>query len=335
MQGMQGRLPNFFLAGVPKSGSTSLYRYLEQHPQIFMSPIKEPHFFADEVRIENFDGLYQSRAEPMVAVLREFLDGPMTSHCSAGPVSDWADYCKLFRHAADETAVGEASVCYLWSRTAARNIASRVPDARFLIVLRNPVERAFSQYVHMLSFAEEPVSFREHLDRSLRSTSRRFSEMYPFLEFGLYGEQLKRLFGVVPSDRVRIYFYEDYCRDPAAMLRDIFGFLGVDDAFAPEFRERHMVARVPRSYEARRWLKRSGAWRVARKLLPASLCDRLKEAGLRPRSEFVFDPADRAFVAEYYRRDLDKLAGLLGRDFGNWLSPTVSPSVADQAPIVL
>ena len=324
MREVSGRLPNFFLAGTPKSGSTSLNRYLEQHPDIFMSPIKEPHYFADEVRIENFSPLFRSRAQPMIKVLRDFLDGPMTTHCSAGPVSEWTDYCRLFRHAGTETAVGESSVCYLWSRTAVRNIEARLPGARYLVMLRNPVERAYSQYVHMLSFAESTISFREHVENSLRSTSKQFSEMYPFLQFGFYAEQLDRLFQLVPRGRVHICYHEDFSREPATLLREIFGFLGVNSTFVPDCSERHMVARVPRSYPLRRWLKRTGVWQVAH-FLPASLRSRLHRTVFRPRRDLAIEARDYAFLAEYYRRDVDKLSILLGRDFSHWLGGTPDP----------
>lgn len=315
------RLPNFFIAGAPKAGSTSLYRYLDQHPQIFMSPLKEPHFFSDEIRVENFEDPFRLKARANTEALRKFLAGPMTGRCSGGPVSEWEDYVKLFRHASGEKAIGEASVCYLWSETAARNIAARIPEAKILIVLRNPVDRAFSQYVHMLMFAEAHVSFRDHMQASLRSTSRRFSPTYPFLEFGLYGKQIERLFQFIAQERVAIYDYEEYCRDPAVMLHRVFGFLGVDDRFTPDLSERHMQATVPRSYRVRRWLKRSGAWQAARAILPEPMRARLRSTVFQPRQNFVLDPKDRAALAEYYRADTEKLSRLLGRDFTPWLSP--------------
>jgi hypothetical protein len=173
----------------------------------------------------------------------------------------------------------------------------------------------------MLSFADEHVSFRELVERSLRSTSSQFSDVYPFLEFGLYAEQLERLFRVVERHRVRIYFYEDYCLDAAAMFRDILRFLEVDESFVPAFDQRHLVMHVPRSFALRRWLKRTGAWRLASRVLPHSVRETLKVAAMRPRAALTLDPADRAFVAEYYRRDLHTLGNLLGRDFRSWLTP--------------
>ncbi len=186
--------PNFFLVGAPKAGSTSLNHYLDQHPQIYMSPIKEPHYFADEIRLENFD-------DEMRRMLREYLQGLASAKASAGPISDWQDYLKLFQHVNGETAIGEASVCYLWSKSAPKNIAARFPEAKILMVLRDPVERAFSQYLHMLTFAKSYVSFREEVDASLRSTSTRIGRLYPFLEFGLYYEQVKRYLALFPRER--------------------------------------------------------------------------------------------------------------------------------------
>jgi hypothetical protein len=314
-------LPNFFLAGVPKSGSTSLNRYLEQHPDIYMSPVKEPHYFADEIRFENFSPEFQRLAAQTQRTLREFLAGPMTGRCSAGPVEAWDDYVRLFANVRNERAAGEASVCYLWSPTAARNIVARLPDAKFLIVLRNPVDRAFSQYKHMLSFARRHVTFREHFQAYRASQSTKFSELYPFLEFGFYGEQVERLFTMVPRERVGIWFYEDFCRDAAGMLREIFAFLGVDDRFVPDFAERHMEPRIPRSYEAHRFLRGTGLWRAARAVLPATARARLRSAVFASNRQIVLDSTERGLLEDFYRDDVQKLSALLNRDLTHWLRP--------------
>ena len=119
-------LPNFFIVGAPKAGATSLYHYLGQHPQIYLSPVKEPCYFASEVRPEHFSQEFASTAERGGRQLRTYLDGPMTGGDPGGIVANWEDYLRLFKNADGETAVGEASVCYLWSPTAASNIRSRI-----------------------------------------------------------------------------------------------------------------------------------------------------------------------------------------------------------------
>jgi hypothetical protein len=117
------RLPNFFVVGAPKAGTTSLYWYLDQHPQVYMSPIKEPNYFAAEIREENFDPKLDTRG------LREFLSGPMREKRFGGIVADWEDYLRLFASARNECALGEASSVYLWSQTAPEVIACKIPDA--------------------------------------------------------------------------------------------------------------------------------------------------------------------------------------------------------------
>ncbi len=186
------RLPNFFIVGAPKAGTTSLYSYLDQHPQVYMSAIKEPHFFAAEIREENLDPELRRGIARDARALRAFLAGPMREKRFGGIVADWEDYLRLFANANNESALGEASVCYLWSPTAPERIADRIPDAKILVMLRHPAERAFSQYLHSLGNGAIRWSFREHIQRNLRHRSGQFCVHYPFLEFGLYSEQLGR-----------------------------------------------------------------------------------------------------------------------------------------------
>jgi Sulfotransferase family len=314
-----GGAPNFFLVGAPKAGTTSLYHYLDQHPAIYMSPIKEPHYLANEIRLENFTDKIRARTEERLPALRRYLEGPMSEKFSGGPVSEWKDYLKLFHRVYRETAIGEASVCYLWSRTAPFNIAARFPDSRILIMLRDPVERAYSQYLHALSFTRSYVPFRSHIDRALAYTGAKFTDVYPFLQFGLYYEQVKRYFELFPRERVHICYYEDYVRAPLGTIQAIYRFLPVDDRFVPDLSQRHMQASVPRSWETNRWLKATGLWSAARNLSPPPLRRWLKRVVFRPRRSMALEPADRALLIDFYREDIHRLETLLNRDLSAWL----------------
>jgi Sulfotransferase family len=316
--------PNFFLVGAAKAGTTSLYNYLSQHPQIFMSPIKEPHFLADEVRLENFTAEVQDQLERWEVALREYLRGPMSERFPSGPVADWQDYLKLFQYAGTRPAIGEASPCYLWSQTAPQNIAARFPDAKLIMVLRNPVERAFAQHLHTLSVLKCAISFREHMDAALGSTSRQIGELYPFLEFGLYSEQVKRYFGLFPREKTCVLFYENYLRDPMGLLREIFRFLGVDESFAPDLSARHMESRVPRWFGLNRVLRQSGIWASAKRLIPPDLRRRLRPVIFRPRTNLELNLIDRSRLVDFYRADVEKLSALLKKDLSAWLD---APSV--------
>lgn len=272
-------LPNFFIAGAPKSGSTSLYHYLAQHPEIYMSPIKEPNYFASEIRMERFSERLRPRAEKDAQLLRAYLDGPMLTYRFGGLVTEWNDYLKLFLEAGERKAIGEASVSYLWSQSAAANIRRTIPDARIILVLRNPVEMIFSMYLHTVRSGAARGTFHETIETALQRQSDEIDVLHPFLDFGFYAEQVKRYLDSFPERQVRIFWYEDYHSDPAGMLEDVFSFLGANTDFRPDMSKRYLE-------------------------------------GARP--DVVLEAADRAFLADFYRDDIAKLAELLRRDLSSW-----------------
>src|SRR5712692_9536979 len=143
-------LPNFFIVGTGKAGTTSLYHYLRQHPEIYMSKVKEPCYFASEIRAEKLSPVYLRHIQRQSRRLRNIFHDGKPLRPEGWIVSEWEDYLRLFQSATNEVAIGEATVSYLWSKTAAVNIYSRLPESKIIIWLRDPAERAFSQYLHQL-----------------------------------------------------------------------------------------------------------------------------------------------------------------------------------------
>ena len=154
--------PTFFLVGAPKAGTTSFAAYLAQHPDVFVSPIKEPCLFAPEV-IE-IDAAARASHERDREPLRAYLDAAVLAPRDRGIVLEWTDYLKLFKGARAERAIGEASVAYLGSVDAPRRIHERVPDARILMILRDPADRLRSHYAAALRLR------RGHVDILLRGS---------------------------------------------------------------------------------------------------------------------------------------------------------------------
>lgn len=144
-----------------------------------MSPIKEPNYFASEIRPENVSEEFQERVRCDMDALKAYLRGPMSESRFGGMVTEWADYAKLFENVKEETAIGEASVLYLWSRTAAENIFRRIPDAKIVMILRDPADRAFSQYLHNVANGEICESFHQHISALSRPKTEKFSIGYP------------------------------------------------------------------------------------------------------------------------------------------------------------
>jgi hypothetical protein len=312
-------LPNFFLAGAPKAGTTSLYHYLDQHPQVYMCPIKEPCYFASEFRPEHCSEGRMSAAERSQRELRKYLDGSMRSRRFGGMVVEWDDYVRLFQHVRGETAIGEASAGYLWSESAAKNIHAEIPSAKILLILRNPADRAFSQYLHEVAVGGLRLTFRQLIDANLQNRSRRFSLQYPLLEFGLYHGQVTRFLELFPPRNLCIHLYDDYRADPAAMMATIFRFLGVDDTFMPDMSQRHLEFSVPRLAGVSHTLRKLGVWQAIKNITPLKLLPAARRMAFVSRRNLAMDSEDRRYLVDYYAEDIRKLAVLLDRDLSAWL----------------
>jgi hypothetical protein len=311
-------LPNFFLVGAPKAGTTSLYHYLDQHPEIYMSPLKEISYFSSEVRSESFASSLRGPAEQGIKSMRRYLDSGAKEKRFGGIVSEWEDYCSLFARAEKQRAIGEASVCYLWSSSAAQNIAAHIPHAKILIVLRNPVERAFSQYLHNLSDGVVQYGFREHLDAALfHRHEGKFSVLHPFLELGLYADQVLRYQQNFPKAQIGLWLYEE-TRTPK-FLNDVMKFLGVDSAFTPDTAKRYLEQEIPKFPGLRSTLRNSALWRGLREAIPAPVRTTLHDLAYKKKGAVKLQSTERALLLEYYRQDILKLQTILQRDLSTWL----------------
>jgi Sulfotransferase family len=207
------RIPDFFIVGHAKCGTTALYEMLRYHPQIYMPELKEPAYFATDLRTR-----FQRRA--------------------AGPLPETLeDYLALFTEASPEQQAGEASSLYLWSSAAARGIAEIQPDARIIAILREPASFLRSLHLQLLqNHIESEKSLRKAIaleparregkripPRSVRPQALLYSERVR------YTEQLRRYHDVFASEQVLILIYEEFRRDNEATVRKVQRFLGVDD----------------------------------------------------------------------------------------------------------
>lgn len=308
-----GRIPDFFVIGAPKAGTTSLYRWLGQHPDIFMSPIKEPCFFAPEV--VDYTPVSRRAYETDAPALRAWLDGPMTMRRGHGIVLDWSDYLSLFRHAGDAVAAGEVSGNYLHSPGAPRRIRERIPGARIVMVLRDPAERLFSHYASALAAGQVRGDFSAWVDEQMRAESKRDPRFGP-IHTGMYATHLRCWLASFPLTQVRVHFYEDYRDSPETVLNDIFDFVGVDTC-SIDTTIRHNVTMIPR------WPLLHSRVAPARALIGRLLPDRarraLKQWYRRP-PELRIPRAERSRLISVYRDEIIALQDLARRDLSLWLA---------------
>jgi Sulfotransferase family len=283
-----GRWPNLFLIGAAKAGTTSVYHELARHPAIYMSPIKEPHFFS---RIE-----------------------PASSRKAFFPhVDDEGEYLALFAGATNEEVLGEASTSYLWDRRAAERIKRVVPEARILILLRDPIDRAYSQYWNDVREGIERRSFLDALIEEQRSGPGGWGVSSLYIDCGRYGDQVATYLDEF-GDRVLVLFFEDLVRDEARTIADIHSFLGVGPATAGTALPRMNPGSLPRSRLGRALFASGRLRRVVRATVPRPVRRRLRGALLKEASPPPMDPAARRLLTETYRPEVARLAQLLGAD---------------------
>jgi hypothetical protein len=297
--------PNFFIVGAPKCGTTALYEYLRPHPNIFMSGVKEPHFFAKDL------GTY-----PRIKTQQE--------------------YAEIFAESTEKhLRVGEASVYYLRSSVAIPNIREFNPQAKIVAMFRNPVEMVYSLHSQLLYVAEERESDFERAWRLQERRSRgidlppgsRGSFLLQYAQFGQFGTQTERLLSVFPRAQVKLILYDDFAASPRAVYDDLIDFLDIPHDNRSDF------PRINDNKRARlAWLKN-----FARKPPPAlrTAVRRLKVAvgaeGISAVKTKIVDlntvkerrqplsPEFRAELVETFREEVTRLSRLLNRDLSHWV----------------
>ncbi len=286
---MSARFPNFLIIGAARSGTTSLYHYLRQHPQIFMSAVKEPRYFAC------VNGYVLTRR-------------PVRESEWSGTISDRERYRELFAGAGDAVAVGEASPVYLFSPGCPERIAAEVPDMRLIAILRNPVDRAYSIYNRRVREGREIRSFEEVL-----------SAPGGAIEPG-YCEALERYREVFGPSRVMVKLYEDL-RDTPSLYRDLCGFLDVDPSFPADFRVRHNAAGRPRLKRLQVFLSEENrVKRSLKPLIPEQWAHRfIAWFSSRNLRRAAIPPGVRRRLLDAHRADIERLEGLIDRDLSRWL----------------
>ena len=223
---MSSKKPNFFIVGAAKAGTTSLSYYLSSHREIFISPVKEPHFFSRaDIHIDQIRSDVRKRIKRID--ISKYLE-EQTGHLLHNYYfEDLETYLKLFKEVSDEKIIGECSTSYLWSPTAAKAIHAYAPDAKILAVLRNPVDRAYSHFVMERGLFSSKGSFEEVLEKD-KSLGERGWEIYPmYHELGNYYSQLKRYYEIFPKENIIPIIYDDFKSEREQTVHKIYDFLGV------------------------------------------------------------------------------------------------------------
>lgn len=302
----------FFVAGVAKSGTTAVCQFLGQHPQIFMCPIKEPTFFAARELLA-FDADSNAWVQDRALKVRRWVSGETACPPQHGFALEWAHYEALFRDVREERAIGEGSVNYWWAPGAPGAIREKFPDARFVLVLRNPADRLFSEYLAM-RWAYPLRAFDEHIALSLG----RRDLPGVVMDAGYYATHLERFLSHFPREQFSIHLYEEFSANPQSVCRKIFAFLGVDADHPIDVSQRINAPRLVR-WPLLHAVLSTGAMREIWRRLPRRWRESIRGVYGRHRSLEVMSAADRRVLVEHYRDEIQRTAKLIDRDLSPWL----------------
>ncbi|MGK7911985.1 MAG: sulfotransferase [Synechococcus sp.] len=298
-------LPNFFIVGAAKSGTSSLYKYLASHPSIYMSPIKEPRFFAFENQSLSFAG-------------------PNGDAINASTITSLADYQNLFAGVTDEVAIGEASTAYLAVPESAERIHKYAPDAKIIAILRHPADRAYSSYLHLKRDNYEPYSdFSQALQKESHRRAQNWEFLWRYKELGFYFEQLKRYYARFDRDRIRVYLYDDLCADSTGLLKGICQFLGVNELRPEAITGRNNASGIPKNRGVYDYLVKENdpIKNIVKTFLPESIrrpiVNRLIQLSLHKPQ---LSPQLRHQLTQDYRDDILQVQDLIQRDLSHWLT---------------
>lgn len=312
---MDTQKPNFFIIGAAKAGTTSLYEYLKQHPDIYFSPVKEPNYFSTDIQVEHFSNTYKKNT---FLDTEEYFSKKNLEPLQLTFVRKAEHYRRLFENVRHEKAIGEASTSYLYSSVAAKNIRAYCSQARIIAILRNPIERAISHYQMALRYGHTHLGFRQAIESDMNKSPKGWGISELFIELGLYYQQLKRYFDLFPPDKIKVLLLDDFKEDPQGTVKDCQRFLSVKE-ISPEGYEIYNQARIPRFKLLNKLMTESGVKNLLKKQLPGKVREKLKERFFSENEEFNVTKKDMEFLKSIYREDIEKTSRLINRDLSAWL----------------
>ncbi len=290
------RKPNFLIVGAAKAGTSSLWHWLRQHPQVFMPRNKEPGYFVHGYGVKNLE-----------------------------------EYLSLFAAGQGKPCIGEATAAYLAAPESAPWIHDTLGRIKIIILLRNPIERAYSLYCWMVMEGYERIeTFEEALaQESSRMASRQFQQNclqyfpdYLYFNTGLYSTQVEHYINCFGADSVKIFLFDELKSNPEVLYTDACDFLGIPSLCKPAFARQNTSltpGSIPLQYRLRalqsqmeKLLRRFGK--------PACyLCGTARRVNAACGTKSPMSASAKEHLAEMYRADVDRTARLIRRDLSHWL----------------
>ena len=298
----QQKKPNFIIIGAMEAATTSLYTYLKQHQDVFMTSIKEPMFFNNFQKENDFK-----------------VHGRKTKK-----ITTFEQYYPLFDAVKNEKAIGEASPAYISNEDCPSLIHKYLPETKIIAVLRQPVSRAYSNFLHARRADREPIAdFETAFNKEAERKAENWSPLYHYKGKGYYTEQLERYYNLFPKENIKVLLFEEVVKNPIETSQEIFEFLNVDSSFTPDTSKKANVSGTPKGLFG--WL--------IMKLRYYNLIPNIQFSNYLPSFviQFIFNSAYKKakplntelknrLTDTYYKEDILNLEKLIDRDLQHWLS---------------
>lgn len=296
--------PNFLIIGAPKSGTTSIYHHLRSHPDVFMPNTTELRYFNHKQVLNN-------------------VGTPGIEKISSKVCKSWGEYQEYFNSYNGEKAIGECTTNYFFYKESLLNIKNALgTDVKLILVLREPVSRAFSHYQYMVRRGKEELSFEQSLEQENTRRKNKWDEGWRYTDASLYSEHIKHLIELELN--FKVFLFEDFKKSPPQFMKDVFSYLGVDP--------RHNVDNIDLKYNKggiykhkslMTWMMSSSKFRRNLKaLLPISALNRLRLARdkfiAKQTKPLVINAKTKTELREYFKDDVKELSSLLDSDLSLW-----------------
>ncbi len=304
------RLPNFLVVGAPKAGTTSMHRYLREHPDIYVADHKGLHYFT-----------YPD--------LAAHVAGPGDSAAIQGFCQTLEEYTVHYSAVESQSAIGDNSPSYLYYANCIPRIQQTLGNqVRIIAMVRNPIDRAFSNYQHLVRSQRETLSFYDALLAEEERAYNHWGDFWRYTGHSLYAAKIGAYIEAFGRERMMVIVHDQLASDPLGVVRSVYRFLGVDDQVVPANIGIVYNRGGSVSNPLLGLLERPAGWKTtAKSLLPRTLYRRLrdtKDAWVERSKVNTTRPDDRsvALLQEHFRDDIDEMERLLAVDLTAWRAPS-------------
>lgn len=288
-------LPNVVVLGAPKCGTTSLYRYFDSHPGIFVSKKKELHFFSTN----------QIKSE---------MKGPGDSHSLDGCPQSFEAYTSLFSEAVKFKVRADISPSYFVFPECFKSIKSNLPNPKVVLILRNPIDKCFSQYMHLVREARELESFETALSLEYVRTSEGYSDFWRYVNSSYYANRVRQMLDCFGETNCLVIFQEELKLDPESVMNEIFEFIEVEK-YLLDYTKEHNKSGVPKNRVISRLISPGPMLKLAKKIIPVRLGSKIKSQiqDWNTGEKLTLSPQVRCRLKNEFSLDVVELQKILNR----------------------